>query len=81
MEEINISGEPFRNHESEVFSAYNECIQSQAEFHKENLKLRRLLQMELDFVGNAGTSTKMNHLTSTNCQLDRWTYFAEHICK
>lgn len=51
MEEINVNGDS-ANHENEVSAVYSDCIQVQAECHKEWEKLRRLRQIEAEISGN-----------------------------
>jgi len=66
LEEINISGDSFVNHEKEVTKVYNECIVAQTMCHIIRKKLRKLTNSEAT-------------LSIEDCKLDRWTVFAERL--
>ena len=88
MEEINISDDSFINHETEVIAAYNECMKTQADLHREIEKLRRLRDMETTapsrqsnaIVTSASSVAYAVSDSTSDCKLDRWTYIAEQLC-
>lgn len=78
MEEINISGDEFTNHETEVVASYTDCVHAQIEYYKENEKLKRLRTIEAELTGSSTATTSAQ---LADCRLDRWTVAAQHICK
>jgi hypothetical protein len=85
VEEINITGDSFYNHETEIQSAYNDCIQAQFEYYRQNEKLKRLSALELEYQASLNSSKELPDTEEdddeSECKIDRWTYAATLICK